>query len=74
MRREHQVFCDIPNRRFGHEVLEAPIAASQGMILDKGIRLRDKVKRARLLILLNCYKAMLPSLPRTYQSQSETIE
>ncbi len=44
------------------------------MILDKGIRLRDKVKRARLLILLNCYKAMLPSLPRTYQSQSETIE
>lgn len=37
-------------------------------------RLRDKVKRARLRILLNCYKATLPDLPRTYQSQSEITE
>jgi hypothetical protein len=37
-------------------------------------RLRDKVKRARLRMLLNCYKATLPNLTRTYQSQSETTE
>ena len=37
-------------------------------------RLRDKVKRAKLRILLNCYKATLPNLPRTYQSQNETTE
>lgn len=36
--------------------------------------LHDPASRSRLRTLLSRFKAMLPSLPRTYQSQSEITE
>lgn len=37
-------------------------------------RLDNPTSRTKLRILLDRYKAALPDLPKTYQSQSETIE
>jgi hypothetical protein len=37
-------------------------------------RLDSPASRRKLRMLLDQYKAALPDLPRTYQSQSETIE
>jgi hypothetical protein len=37
-------------------------------------RLNDPASRMKLRLLLERYKAALPGLPRTYQSQSETTE
>ena len=37
-------------------------------------RLNDSASRMRLRSLLDQYKAALPTLPRTYQSESETTE
>ena len=36
--------------------------------------LHDKMDRLKLRLLLDPYKEALPNLPRTYQSENETIE
>ena len=58
-----------------------PEDQAEELVMNQGVadpaersRLRGKVKRAKLRMLLDLYRAGIPELLRTYQSQSETIE